>query len=291
MKGIAGFYYVYVEGCGIYECKAKGVFRSQKKKPLVGDDVEIEALDERKKTGNMVAILPRGSEMFRPAVANADQALVIFAAAKPRPSLSLLDRFLVTLDLQGIRSILCFNKKDEASADELLRLQKIYAGCHSPVAFISAKYEEGLEDLKKLLLGHTTAVAGPSGVGKSTLINRLVPGAMMQTREISEKIERGRHTTRHSELFRMEAGSYLFDTPGFSSLDLESADKETLRFCFPEFKAYEGKCRFQGCAHMKEPGCAVKAAVLAGEFSGERYESYARLYENLHEREKRRHNG
>lgn len=289
IKGIAGFYYVHAEGCGTYECKAKGVFRNQKLKPLVGDLVEIEILDEEEKTGNMVEILPRQSELIRPAVANVDQALVIFAAAKPKPNLSLLDRFLIMMDQQGIETIICFNKKDEATEEERIRLQNIYAGCGSRVLFTCAKQGQGVDELRELLLGHTTTVAGPSGVGKSTLINLLVPDAGMETGKISEKIDRGKHTTRHSELFRMDTDSYIFDTPGFSSLELAGMEKEELRYSFPEFREYEGICRFQGCMHQKEPGCRVKEAVQAGFINKERYESYTILFQDLQEREKRRY--
>lgn len=289
IKGIAGFYYVFVEGCGTYECKAKGIFRNQKVKPLVGDDVEIQILDEQEKTGNMVRIFPRRSELIRPAVANVDQALVIFAAAKPKPNLSLLDRFLIMMKRQNIRTVICFNKKDEASPEELSRLERIYAGCGSRVLFLSAVCREGVEAVREILQGQTTTVAGPSGVGKSTLINLLVPDADMETGNISEKIDRGKHTTRHSELFRVEADSYIFDTPGFSSLELMNLEKEELRFSFPEFQKYEGTCRFQGCVHDREPGCKVKEAVEAGLISRERYDSYLCLYRELKEREKRRY--
>ena len=289
MKGIAGFYYVHVEGRGLYECKAKGIFRNKKVKPLVGDMVEIEILDEAEKEGNIIRLLTRSTELIRPAVANVDQALVIFAAAKPKPNLSLLDRFLVMMDRQSIDTIICFNKKDEASEAELERLHRIYAGCKSRLLFTSARQEEGIDELKTMLSGHVTTVAGPSGVGKSTLINLLVPDACMQTGTISEKIDRGKHTTRHSELFRMEAGSYIFDTPGFSSLEPGNMKKEELRHSFPEFGNYEGCCRFQGCVHMMEPGCAVKDAVSDGHISQERYDSYALLFRELHEREKRRY--
>lgn len=289
MKGIAGFYYVLVEDRGIYECKAKGIFRNQRVKPLVGDDVEMEVLDDQKMTGNITGILPRRSELIRPAVANVDQALVIFAAARPRPNLSLLDRFLIMMDRQDLKTIICFNKKEEVPEEEVSRLQDIYRGCGSQIRFISAARQEGIEEIRDLLRGRTTTVAGPSGVGKSTLINLLVPMAEMETGNISEKIDRGKHTTRHSELFRMEAGSYIFDTPGFSSLDLDEMEKEELRYSFPEFREYEGACRFQGCVHGKEPGCAVKAAVEAGKISRERYDSYIGLFQELREREKRRY--
>lgn len=289
IKGIAGFYYIFAEDCGIYECKAKGIFRNQRVKPLVGDNVEMEILSEEEKTGNVVGILPRTSELIRPAVANVDQALVIFAAAKPRPNLSLLDRFLIMMERQHVQTIICFNKKDQASEEELSRLSRIYGGSGYRLVFLSAIQGEGLEEIREILRGHTTTVAGPSGVGKSTLINLLVPDAGMETGKISEKIDRGKHTTRHSELFRMEADSYIFDTPGFSSLELGNMEKEELRHDFPEFREYEGSCRFQGCIHGKEPGCAVKAAVEAGKISRERYESYVTLFQELQDKEKRRY--
>ncbi len=289
VKGIAGFYYVYVEDLGVYECKAKGIFRNQKQKPLVGDDVEIGILDEKEKEGTIIKLLPRSTELIRPAVANVDQALVIFAAAKPKPNLSLLDRFLVMMNRQSVDTIICFNKKDEASEADLEKLRNIYAGCQNRLLFTSAKYQEGTGELKKLLQGHTTTMAGPSGVGKSTIINLLIPDAGMETGEISEKIDRGRHTTRHSELFHLVAGSYIFDTPGFSSLEIGDMDKEKLRFSYPEFHEYEGTCRFQGCLHDREPDCAVKMAVKEEKISLQRYESYIMLLKELQEKEKRRY--
>lgn len=289
IKGIAGFYYVLIENRGIYECKAKGIFRNQKIKPLVGDDVRIEILDEEKKEGSITDILERKNVLIRPAVANVDQALVIFAAAKPKPNLSLLDRFLIMMEQQNVPTIICFNKKDQASPEELQKLAGIYSGSKSPVLFLNALEGEGIEEVKALLRGHTTTVAGPSGVGKSTLINQLVPEAGMETGHISEKIDRGKHTTRHSELFRMEADSYIFDTPGFSSLEIPDMEKEDLRFFFPEFSEYEGKCRFLGCIHENEPDCSVKQAVKEGLIRKERYESYLLLFHELKEREKRRY--
>ena len=289
IKGIAGFYYIYVEGRGVYECRARGIFRDQKIKPLVGDNVEMEILDEADREGNLVGILERESELIRPAVANIDQALVVFAAAKPKPNLQLLDRFLISMDRMNLPAIICFNKKDEVSDGELDRLRHIYAGCGSPLLFVCARNGEGVEDLRRLLRGHVTAAEGPSGVGKSTLTNLLIPDAGMETGRISEKIDRGKHTTRHSELFRIEENSYFFDTPGFSSLDLADVEKEELRYSYPEFRKYEGTCRFQGCVHMKEPGCAVKEAVEEGKISRERYDSYACLFQELQEREGRRY--
>lgn len=289
IKGIAGFYYVQAKDGVLYACKAKGIFRNRKEKPLVGDNVEMEVTHEGDREGNITDILPRSSMLLRPAVANVDQALVLFAAAKPKPNLSLLDRFLIMMDRQKIPALICFNKTDEVSGEETERLRGIYAGCKSRLLFISAKYGNGLEELNSLLKNHTTTVAGPSGVGKSTLINLLAPHAGMETGDISEKIDRGKHTTRHSELFCLENGGYIFDTPGFSSLELGSMEKEELRYSFPEFAAYEGRCRFQGCVHINEPGCAVKQAVESGAVHKERYESYRALFEELKEREKRRY--
>lgn len=252
--------------------------------------MEIQVIDEAEHKGNMEEILPRTSELIRPAVANVDQAMVIFAAAKPKPNLSLLDRFLISMEQKEVPSIICFNKIDEASEEELQRLKEIYGGCGSRLLFISARYEQGVEEIRDLLREKTTTVAGPSGVGKSTLINLLVPDAEMETGQISQKIDRGKHTTRHSELFRVEEDSYIFDTPGFSSLELMGMEKEELRYYFPEFTPYEGSCRFQGCVHGQEPGCAVKEAVEQGKINRERYESYRLLFGELQEKEKRRYN-
>ena len=191
VKGIAGFYYVNVVESGIYECKAKGIFRKEKKKPLVGDNVEIDILDEEEKTGNIIAILPRKNELIRPNVANVDQALVVFAVTKPKPHLNLLDRFLVMMEQKEIPVILCFNKKDIASEEEKKNLAGIYQTCGYEVIFSSALKGENICEIKELLKGKTTVIAGPSGVGKSSLINELQSNVSMETGTISEKIERG----------------------------------------------------------------------------------------------------
>lgn len=284
IKGIAGFYYVDVVESGIYECKAKGVFRKEKVKPLVGDNVEIEVLDGEEKTGNITELLPRKNELIRPAAANVDQALVVFAVAKPSPHFNLLDRFLVMMESRGIPVILCFNKEDAAGEEEISRLREIYASCGYRSVFTSAREERGIEKVQELLKGKTTVIAGPSGVGKSSLINLLHPDAHMETGAISRKIERGRHTTRHAELFSIDEQTYIMDTPGFSSLYISDMEKEELKYCFPEFAPYEGTCRFQGCSHIHEPGCAVKEAVEAGAIHTVRYEDYRELYEELNSR-------
>lgn len=286
VKGIAGFYYVHAEDLQIYECRARGIFRRENIKPLVGDDVELEVLDQQEKEGNIRKILPRRSRLIRPAVANIDQALVIFAIRKPEPNFNLLDRFLIMMEQQGLPSVICFNKSDIASAQDRADLQSAYETCGYQVFFISVKEEEGLREVRRVLQGKTTTVAGPSGVGKSSLINCLYPQAEMETGAVSEKIDRGRHTTRHSELFALDGESYIMDTPGFSSLQLFDMVKEELKDFYPEFREYEDGCRFRGCVHVSEPGCSVKAALAEGGISKVRYHNYTVLYEELKERKK-----
>lgn len=283
IKGIAGFYYVHVERQGIYECKAKGIFRKDHKKPLVGDDVDVEVLDEEEKLGHILEILPRKSALIRPAVANVDQALIIFAIVKPNPNFNLLDRFLIRMERQNLPTIICFNKQDIATPEEKEALQKAYETCGYQVLFISALEEEGLEQVRHILIGKTTTVAGPSGVGKSSLINRLAPKANMETGAISEKIERGKHTTRHSEIIALGENTYIVDTPGFTSLDISEITKEELGSYYPEFVQYEPYCKFSGCAHISEPSCGVKEAVADGKISQVRYDNYKVLYQELKE--------
>ena len=286
VKGISGFYYVHVVESGIYECKAKGIFRQQKMKPLVGDDVEIDIISEEKKTGNVAAIRPRKNALIRPAVANVEQALLIFAAASPNPNFNLLDRFLVMMGRQDVPVILCFNKCDLITEEQKQEIEAIYEASGCKILFVSAKKELGLKELQEILEGKTTTVAGPSGVGKSSLINLLAPEACMETGEISKKIERGRHTTRHAELIQLKGDGYIMDTPGFSSLYLPEMEKEELQDCYPEFAAFEPYCRFQGCSHISEPDCGVKEALSEGKIHPVRYENYCQLYGELKDRKK-----
>lgn len=283
IKGIGGFYYIHVEHQGVYECKAKGIFRNRKVKPLVGDDVVIDVIDESGKKGNIREILPRKNELIRPAVANIDQALVFFAAAQPEPNLGLLDRFLLQMEYKDIPVIIGFNKCDLVEDARIRELEKIYKASGYPMVFVSVKESKYLEGLKELLSGKTTALAGPSGVGKSSLMNWLLPEASMETGAVSEKIKRGRHTTRHSELFHIGERTYLFDTPGFSSLYLNDFTDETLKHYFPEFLNYEEICRFTGCNHINEPDCGVKNAMEEGKISPVRYEHYVQMYGELKE--------
>ena len=281
VKGISGFYYIHVVGAGIYECKAKGIFRKEKIKPLVGDLVEYEILDAEEKTGNIIRILPRKNELIRPAVANIDQALVVFAVKKPDPHFNLLDRFLVMMERQEIPVIICFNKKDIADEPEIESLEKTYEACGYRVIFASAREGENILEIKEALKGKTTTVAGPSGVGKSSLINCLQENVNMETGSISRKIERGKHTTRHSEIIPIAADTYIMDTPGFSTLYIPGFEKEDLQNFYPEFKEYEPYCRFKGCSHISEPDCGVKEALAEGKISPLRYENYKLLYEEL----------
>lgn len=287
IKGIAGFYYVHDRQSKVYACKAKGIFRNRGIKPVVGDDVEFTVLDEAAAEGNIDEILPRKNVLVRPASANVDQALVVFAITRPEPNLNLLDRFLIMMEAQDVPVTICFNKIDLNGLDKQNQYRADYEKAGYPVMFVSASEERGIDELRALLRGKTTILAGPSGVGKSSLTNILQPEAAMETGSISEKIQRGKHTTRHAELFCVERDTYLMDTPGFSSMYLEDIEAGNLKYYFPEFDAYGAECRFQAdCVHIGEPVCGVKAALERGEISRSRYENYRLLYQELKERKK-----
>ena len=286
IKGIAGFYYVHDGKDHVYQCRAKGIFRNRNIKPLVGDDVEFTVLDEEE--GNIAEILPRKNELIRPAAANVDQAVVLFAVADPDPNLNLLDRFLVPMKAQNLPVIVCFNKIDLCEENTVKEYRDIYEKAGYQVRFLSASQGTGYESFRELLKGKTTVFAGPSGVGKSSWTNLIQPEAGMETGKISKKIQRGRHTTRHSQLFCVEEGTYLMDTPGFSSLYLENMAPEELKNYFPEFAQYEGQCRFLGCVHVGEKVCGVKEALENGALSRSRYDNYLLLYQELKEKERRK---
>lgn len=287
IKGIAGFYYIYAEDGNVYECKAKGIFRKDNFKPLVGDNVEITVLNEEEKKGSVTSILPRRNSLIRPAVANVDQAFLIFAMENPKPNFLLLDRFLIMMKQQEIPAVICFNKKDVGEKEEMEKLYEIYTGCGYRVVLSSTYEGEGMDEIHEILKGKTTVVAGPSGVGKSSITNCMQGEVQMETGEISKKLKRGKHTTRHSQVIPVEKNTFLVDTPGFSSLYLTDMKEEELRDYFPEFVMYEPQCRFQGCMHIHEPGCAVKKALSEGKISQQRYDNYLALYEEL--KEKRRY--
>ncbi len=288
IKGIAGFYYVAADR-GVYECRAKGIFRKEKRKPLVGDRVEIEVIDEADRTANVVRILPRKNSLIRPQVANADQAMVFFALKSPNPESGLLDRFLISMEKQRIPVFICFNKRDIADSAEASHWRDIYTSCGYDVLLISAERQEGTEEVIRRLKGKTTVVAGPSGAGKSTLTNLMQDEVHMETGELSRKLGRGKNTTRHSELIALGEDTYFCDTPGFTSLDLPEMEPEELQRYFPEFEQYEPYCRFQGCSHIREPDCGVRDAVENGKIFRERYDNYCRFYEELREMKKRRY--
>lgn len=287
IKGIAGFYYVHDGKESVYQCKAKGVFRNKNIKPLVGDNVEFSVLDETDMEGNIEEILPRKNSLIRPAVANVDQAVVVFALTDPKPNLNLLDRFLVMMERAEIPVQIVFNKLDLCSEKESRHYREIYENCGYPVHLLSVKEGLGMDWVHQAMRGKTTVLAGPSGVGKSSLTNRIQPDAGMETGEISEKIRRGKHTTRHSELFYVEKDTYMLDTPGFSSMYVENIDPEELWMYFPEFSPFTGQCRFSGCVHIGERVCGVKQAVEDGKISGSRYENYRLMYQE--QKEKRRY--
>ncbi len=281
VKGIGGFYYVNVVDHGLYECRAKGIFRNRKMKPNVGDYVDIDIISDEEKTGNLVTIHPRTNQLIRPMVANVDQAMVIFAIRDPEPDFHLLNRFLITMFQQNVPVIICFNKMDLAKPGEQEKLQAMYQNSGCELKFLSALEKEGAEMIRYLLKGKTTVLAGPSGVGKSSTLNNLSLEKQMETGLISEKIRRGKHTTRHSELIYLGQDTYMMDTPGFSSLYLENIEKEELKYYFPEFEPYENTCKFSGCNHIHEPECKVKEALEEGKISRDRYDDYCAFFEEL----------
>lgn len=286
IKGIGGFYYVVCENGITYECKAKGVFRNRKIKPLVGDNVEIEILDEEKNLGNIEDILPRFNWLNRPAGANVDQTVIIFAVSAPAPNFNLLDRFLINMEQHEVPTVICFNKVDLEGFRQSEDICRSYTKSGYEVLFISAESGYGIDVLEAVIKGKTTVFAGPSGVGKSSTLNSLFPDANVQTGGLSEKIQRGKHTTRHSELMFVDDDTYIMDTPGFSSLYTEGIEAEDLKLYFPEIAAYTGTCKFNMCNHISEPGCLVKKAVSDGRISKMRYDDYVMIYNELKEKRK-----
>lgn len=285
IKGIAGFYYVKTQE-RIYECKARGRFRNQDLTPLIGDNVEIfadpqEVMRGEYRTASIEKILPRKNQMVRPPVANVDQGIIVFAAAFPSPNLELLDKLLILLEEQGIDVCICINKIDIDNDDEFLELKKVYKDIGYKVIATSAKENLGIDRLKEQLKDKTSFFAGSSGVGKSTLLNAIQPSLKLQTGGLSEKIGRGKHTTRHVELMSLQTGGYVLDTPGFSSISIDHIDANDLKDYYAEFKQYEGMCRFIGCSHIHEPGCTVKESVQKSKIDQNRYQRYIAMHEQL----------
>ena len=275
IKALSGFYYVQTED-GVVECRARGRFRRQDQSPLVGDFVRITRQGDK---GVLEALLPRKNAFIRPAVANIDQLVVLASCAIPVTEPFLIDSVLAIAQLQNVPDLVVVNKDDLAPAQPLA---EIYRGAGVPVLVTSAETGEGIEALCEALAGKLSCLTGNSGVGKSSLLNRACPQLQLPVGEVSEKLGRGRHTTRHIELYSLGSNTFVADTPGFSAFDTERMElvhKEQLQYAFPEFAPYLGHCQFPDCAHRKEPGCAVRKALAEGKIGQTRYSSYERLYE------------
>ncbi len=275
IKGIGGFYYVKAEDGSVYECRARGIFRKEKIKPMIGDKVIIEIIDSEH--GNIEQILPRSTHLIRPGVANIDLLVVVAAAKNPDPDFYFIDKLLVMAEARKINPAICVNKTDLASA---AIFGENYKNTSYPIFEVCAESGKLPDSLKDFLKGKTTAFAGLSGVGKSSILS-ILTGQSIQTGDISEKIRRGKHTTRHTELFELDNGGYVLDTPGFSSFEAEIMTPAELCGCFPEMYDFLTGCRFSGCAHINEPDCLVKNAVNDGLISEQRYDSYKKIYETL----------
>lgn len=275
VKALSGFYYVETEG-KLLECKARGKFRLDGTSPLVGDRVSC-SLDANGK-GRIDHVEPRRNWFIRPAVANVDMLVFVAANTNPVTDPFLIDRVSVIAAEADCELVICVNKTDIDAGDKLF---DVFTAAGFPVVRTSAVTGEGMDELRGLLCGKISAFTGNSGVGKSSILNALIPGANIQTAEVSERLGRGKHTTRHVELYALGADTFVADTPGFASFEVDMVDPiscENLQYAFREFRPYIGQCRFRDCAHLKEPGCAVLAAVAAGRIAPERHESYARLY-------------
>lgn len=285
IKGIAGFYYVEA-GQTIYECKARGKFRNKNIIPVIGDNVLISLKEEENSSdrypeGTIEEILERKNSLIRPAVANVDQAMVVFSVSYPQIHLDLLDRFLIHIEKEEIEPCILLNKIDEGNPEEYEYIVERYTKVGYEVICLSAKKAIHTELLMPKLKDKTTVFAGPSGVGKSTLINTIEEGLALETGHVSDKIKRGKHTTRHVELIPLSEGGFVLDTPGFTSLQLEGIEPEDLQYYFPEYREYIGSCKFRGCTHVHEPGCKVQEALKNGEIIEERYNTYTTYYKQL----------
>lgn len=278
VKGIGGFYYVDT-GEGLYECRARGKFRIKNITPLIGDHVEIEG-DPKSLKGYIINILDRKNQLIRPTVANIDQVIIVFAAKRPDINMVLLQKFLVYSEYKKLKVVVCINKIDLDEEKDYLEVVRMLESVPYKAVVTSVKQNIGIEQLEELLKDKVSVFAGPSGAGKSSLLNRIQPGLALKTGDLSKKIDRGTHTTRHAELIKLEKGGIVADTPGFTSFDIGELDPSKLVECFPEFRAYND-CRFPSCMHDKEPLCGVKEAVEEGKISSIRYEFYLSLLKDL----------
>ena len=286
IKGIGGFYYVDTDN-GLYECRARGIFRKNKITPLVGDFVKISVVDEENKKGVVEEIAERETELVRPPIANVNKALIVFAVKNPTPHLSLLDRFIVLAERENLEIVIILTKIDLDDDNNFEKIKNIYEPCGYKVIGVSNLEKKNIDKVKEELKDNTVVFAGPSGVGKSSLLNEIDKNFKLKTGDVSDKIKRGKHTTRHAELFELEFGGMVADTPGFSSLTLDDIEDVDLKDYFIEFDNYDD-CKFGSrCIHQNEPNCAVKEAVENGEIPKERYESYIQLLNEIRQGKRR----
>ena len=282
LKGVGGFYYVKTSN-GIYECKARGIFRKKEITPLPGDKVIIGSISEQYMSGNIEEILERQSILVRPAVANVDKIVLTLASKSPEPDMMLLDKILITALTKNIDVLICVNKLDIDEAN-FNKISECYTNAGFTVIGVRKDIPESYNRLIEQIGSHINVFAGQSGVGKSTLMNKILNSEVMETGSVSSKIERGKHTTRHAQLLPLSTGGYIVDTPGFSSFELEGIDEMKLMDYYPDFQRHLGGCRFDDCIHVNEPDCAVKNAVDNGEICRDRYERYVKLYLELKEK-------
>ena len=286
-KGIGGFYYIDTNQ-GVYECRARGIFRKEKITPLVGDNVKINIIDEKNKKGVLEEIEDRDTELVRPPIANVNKAIIVFAIKNPNPNLSLLDRFIALAERESLDIVIVLTKADLATDEELNKLKSIYETSGYKVIPVSNEAKINIDKVKEELKGNIVVFAGPSGVGKSTLLNNIDSKFQLQTGEVSDKIKRGKHTTRHAELLKLECGGMVADTPGFSSLTLDDIEEDELKEYFIEFDEFSDGCKFGGrCMHENEPICGVKEGVNEGKIAKERYESYLQLLKEKRQSKRR----
>ena len=286
IKGIGGFYYIETEKV-LYECRARGIFRKNKITPLVGDFVKISVVDEDNKKGVVEEIQERKTELVRPPIANVNKALIVFAVKNPTPHLSLLDRFIVLAERENLEIVIILTKIDLDDDNTFEKIKNIYEPCGYKVIGVSNLENKNIDKVKEELKDNTVVFAGPSGVGKSSLLNQIDSNFQLKTGDVSDKIKRGKHTTRHAELFELKFGGMVADTPGFSSLTLDDIEDIDLKDYFIEFEDYDD-CKFGSrCIHQNEPNCAVKEAVENGEIPKERYESYIQLLNEIRQGKRR----